>query len=269
MSNIIKRPKICIPLVAEHLDALIIEAEKVMAMRPDLIEWRADYYTSKLDRDKLGILEVISIVLNALNQLHQLLSEANIPILFTLRSLDEGGFCGYDKNMRLEIMQAAIKTGQISWVDIELDISNEQDLDFEKREVIDRFQQTIDLAHTNTVSVILSNHDFNKTPQFAEIVANIKRVQRWNVDYVKLAYLCETGEDVMALLSACQYGRGVLNQKMIVITMGEVGKIGRVTAGEFGSEIVYAVGLSPTAPGQLTVAEYLSAWDSALTDGVE
>lgn len=268
MSGNIKRPKICIPLVASNLDDLIIEAEKIMAMRPDLVEWRVDYYTSKLEQAHFTHHEVASIVLNALEQLYGVLSVANIPILFTIRSIKEGGLCKYDESFRMQIMQEAIVTGKIALVDIELDVSSAQDRDFEKRDVIDLLQQTIDLAHTNTVSVILSNHDFNKTPPLDEIIANIKRVQRWNVDFVKLAYLCETGEDVMSLLGACQYGRGVLNQKMIVITMGEVGKIGRITAGEFGSEIVFAVGLSPTAPGQLTVVEYLEAWESALTDAV-
>lgn len=254
MSNTIKRPRICIPLIANTKDALMDELDKVLSMRPDLIEWRADYFLALNDFD--GLLSTLSDVFDDLP----------VPMIFTIRCMAEGGHCDLDDLTRLALVQQVVSTGKVQMVDIELNCSVNQDNDFDDREMVYKFREVIDMAHTNNTEVILSNHDFDGTPEFGEIVANIKRAQKWNADYCKLAYFAKDSEDMMALLSATQYGSGILGQKMIAVSMGEAGKLSRVICGEFGSEITYARGVQESAPGQMTVIELMDAWASALID---
>lgn len=254
MTNVIRKPKICIPIIATTYDALIDEAEKVLSMRPDLIEWRADYFLA--ENNEASMFETLISLTN----------HVTIPIVFTLRGVNEGGRSKLSDCQRLALIQKVLSTGLIQLVDVELDCSTSQDCDFENRESAYRFQEIMDMAHTNNIEVILSNHNFSSTPDFGEMIANIKRAQKWNADYCKLAYLANSSDDMMSLLSACQYGSGVLNQKMIVVSMGEIGKMSRIIGGEFGSEMTYAKGINESAPGQMSVVELIDAWESALVD---
>lgn len=254
MTNTIKRPRICIPLISSTRDTLLDELDKVLSMRPDLIEWRADYFLALNTFDDL------------VKVLHDDFNALSIPIIFTIRSRGEGGHCDLDDLTRLKLIGEVVSTGLIQMVDIELDCSAQQDCDFDNRDLVYGFSEVIDLAHTNNTEVILSNHDFDGTPDFSEIVANIKRAQKWNADYCKLAYYAKESEDMMALMSASQYGSGILGQKMIAVSMGEKGRLSRVICGEFGSEITYARGVYESAPGQMTVIELMDAWASAMID---
>lgn len=254
MTYMIKRPRICIPLISSTKDALLDELDKVLSMRPDLIEWRADYFLALNDFDAL--LEV----------LHEGFKGLSTPMIFTIRSRAEGGHFDLDDLTRLKLIGEVVSTGLVQMVDIELDCSSQQDCDFDNRDLVFGFSEVINVAHTNNTEVILSNHDFDGTPEFSEIVANIKRAQKWNADYCKLAYFAKESEDMMALMSASQYGSGILGQKMIAVSMGEAGKLSRVICGEFGSEITYAKGVYESAPGQMTVIELMDAWSSAMID---
>lgn len=245
-------PKICIPIIANTFDELVDIIEKTIVMRPDLIEWRADYLLSDSDDGSLmnKCLRLLSDQMNGLK----------IPLIFTLRSAKEGGRVKYGELERLKLIKQAVLSGQVQLLDLEMDLANQSDEDFDHHERLDLFNEIIDLAHTANIEVILSHHDFIQTPSTPELIMTIKRAQKHHADYCKLAYIPKDGEDVIRLLEACQYGRGVLNQRMIVVSMGKIGRVSRITAHEYGSEFTYAKGLSESAPGQLTVAELLDAW---------
>lgn len=252
--SMIKKPRICIPIISDNLLNLIDEVNAVIAMQPDLVEWRSDYFKgSEVELEK------------ALGEIYKLLNAAKIPILFTLRSANEGGMCSLADNNRLAVIQKAIATDKIKYVDIELDISTGQDSNFDHDEITKMFNHTIDLAHTHNVDVIISNHNFKLTPSFEDMIAIIRRAQRLKADYVKLAYNADNGDDVLSLLAACEYGKDVLNQKMIALSIGDVGKVTRAVCGEFGSDITFAKGLFESAPGQIAIDSLRNLWSESLS----
>lgn len=73
-------PKICVPLVAKTKDEFLNLAEALEKIKLDLVEVRIDHF-----EDVENIQEVKSL----LKDLRDILK--NIPILFTFRSLKEGG----------------------------------------------------------------------------------------------------------------------------------------------------------------------------------
>ena len=74
------RPKICIPICGRTKEEIIEEAKKILELPADLVEWRGDWYEEIFN---------ISCLKEVLIELRQILE--NIPILFTFRSIQEGG----------------------------------------------------------------------------------------------------------------------------------------------------------------------------------
>lgn len=113
-------------------------------------------------------------------------------------------------------------------------------------------EQLIQLAHRSNRLVVLSSHDFTKTPapaRFEEIVAEAERLQ---ADIVKLAVFAHSADDlrrVLTFTAECRFaGR-------VTIAMGEYGLLSRVAAPFFGSLVSYGFIDQPNAPGQLSASD--------------
>ena len=81
-------------------------------------------------------------------------------------------------------------TKNIDLVDVEL---------FSEETVIGNILAT---AKENGVFVIMSNHDFFKTPAKEEIVARLRKMQEYGADIPKIAVMPESVKDVITLLDA-------------------------------------------------------------------
>ncbi|OGJ89330.1 MAG: hypothetical protein A2268_08375 [Candidatus Raymondbacteria bacterium RifOxyA12_full_50_37] len=98
--------------------------------------------------------------------------------------------------------------------------------------------------------VILSHHDFKKTPDLAAIRKMALRAKTMGAHVFKIAAHAKTQKDVARLLSFV--GQSPL--PCVAIAMGALGAISRVTAPLFGSLFSYGyTGKRPVAPGQLHV----------------
>ena len=231
------RPQICVPLVAKTEAELLKEASSIAALKPDLVEWRVDF---------LEVVESIPDVLDILLQLRNRLLE--YPIIFTCRTHLEGGYRSIDENLRLELIKKAIKSGRIDMVDIEL-ISGEKVI-----------QDIIDTARLNHVYVILSNHDFQKTPPINTMVERLKKAQDLGADIAKIAVMPNSMEDVLNLLYATnsmkeQYA----HIPIITMAMSGKGLITRIGGGIFGSAVTFGAGKAASAPGQIAKEELETA----------
>lgn len=140
---------------------------------------------------------------------------------------------------RMEHLLYAIHAGA-SYVDVEIESDGAW-----KREIIKT-------AGRKECQVIMSFHDYEKTPGLERLKAVVSRCFSEGADIVKIACMVRSEQDNARLL-------GLLNRrqhknKLIVIGMGEKGKITRIVAPFFGSLFSYA-SLSPgkeTAEGQIT-----------------
>lgn len=90
-------PVIAVPLVAQTRDAILKEAAVVKALKPDLIEIRADYWDFIEDTDK-------SVVM--LQDIKNVMGE--IPILLTVRIKEERGFKDVSKEAKFAFYDRAI-----------------------------------------------------------------------------------------------------------------------------------------------------------------
>lgn len=226
-------PKICVSMVGGTVAQLIEEANLLSTTDLDVVEWRVDFFEDVDDIEK---------VKKALKEIRAVLPD--MPILFTFRSAKEGGEREISREQYVELNKAIIKTGQIDLVDVELFTGEVQ------------VKVLIDVAHDHQVYVIISNHDFDKTPPKEEIVCRLRRAQELGGDIAKVAVMPTETRDVLTLLEATL----MMNEQYAVtpiITMSMAGKgvISRLAGGVFGSALTFGAAKKASAPGQVEVVE--------------
>ena len=222
---------ICLPLVAATLEELLSEGKELAGLSPDLLEWRVDAFTDLQDTGKC---------LDALQQLRKAIGD--IPLIFTCRSELEGGLQNISGQKRQELILAAMASGAVDLVDVEL--ASE-----------DSFLDTIIAGAKNAdVKLILSHHNFNDTPEGAFICEVLVKAQERGGDIAKIAVMPKCYEDVLTLLTATNRCRtGEVHVPMITISMGDKGGVSRLAGGLFGSDVTFAAGRESSAPGQLSL----------------
>lgn len=66
----------------------------------------------------------------------------------------------------------------------------------------DQVKETVAYAHAHDVKVVMSNHDFHKTPEAEEIIARLRKMQSFDADIPKIALMPQSTSDVLTLLTA-------------------------------------------------------------------
>lgn len=227
------QPKICIPVVAENIEEIKKQASRIMLAPADLVEWRVDYLRRADD---------IPSVLVALDKLKEQLEEK--PILFTFRTKAEGGDRELSKKQYAALCEAAILSGKIQLIDLEYMLGEAF------------LAPLMQLASEKQVRVILSNHDFEKTPSMEEIVSRLKGMKAMGADIAKIAVMPQNPADVLTLLGACEHMRQEEEPvPVIAISMGPLGVISRMAGEVFGSVLTFASAEKISAPGQMDADE--------------
>lgn len=226
-------PKICVSMVGRTLDELLEEANFLQSLDLDVVEWRVDFFEDVENIDK---------VKTALQAIRKVLVYK--PIIFTFRSAKEGGEREVSKEFYFELNKTIASTKLIDIVDIEL---------FNEEEEI---QTLIDVAHKNDVAVIISNHDFDKTPSKEEIISRLCRATELGGDIPKIAVMPNSTKDVITLLDATRIMKEkYANGPIITVSMGGEGVISRLTGELFGSDLTFGAAKKTSAPGQISVVD--------------
>lgn len=192
----------------------------------DLIELRADY----LRGAKLALL----------------LENQQKPFIVTNRSKEEGGQYKGKERKRLSVLQEAIDLGA-DYIDVELatERSSLQGL----------------IRNKKGTQVILSFHDFRRTPSPKELQRLFGQMIRLGADVIKIVPFARSWEDNLNILSLIPFAKA-RRQKIVAFCMGEKGKISRIFSPFFGAAWTYASlnQSRASAPGQLTVRELTDIW---------
>lgn len=223
------RPKICVPICGKTKESIINEAEKILRLPADIVEWRADWYDEVFDFDCLkGTLAALRNVLE------------DCPLLFTFRSIQEGGEKGIRPQKYLELAQVVCESGMIDALDVELFMDAKMN------------PMIVDMAHKHNVVIIASNHDFRKTPEKAELTRRMILMDEMGADILKIAVMPNSKSDVLELLSATEeMGRLYTDKPVITMSMGPLGLISRLAGEAFGSALTFGAGEKASAPGQM------------------
>ncbi|MFJ7724950.1 type I 3-dehydroquinate dehydratase [Neobacillus sp. NPDC097160] len=226
-------PKICVPMVGETLLELKAEAAHLKTLDLDLVEWRVDFFEH---------VENIGKVKEAAEEIRAIL--ADIPLIFTFRSVKEGGEKEISGEYYIELNKLVAETELVDFIDIEL-FNDEKEV-----------RTLIEIAHGYGVYVILSNHDFENTPSKEEIVSRLRKAQELGGDLPKMAVMPTCAADVLTLLDATNtMNEQYADRPIITMSMGGKGVISRLAGELFGSALTFGAANKTSAPGQVNVLE--------------
>lgn len=227
-------PKICVPIVGKTANEILDEAARINKLDFDLVEWRADWFDTINDA---------AASVSVAQQLNSILSDDR-ALLFTIRTAAEGGNYPLPVDDYVRMNKAAIDSGVIDIVDVELFLGDEV------------MKDLISYAHDHEVAVIASNHDFAATPPRAEIITRLTRMQDLGADILKIAVMPNSDSDVIELLAATEeMANNHATQPIVTMSMGGRGSLSRICGELFGSAITFGCASQASAPGQIGVED--------------
>lgn len=235
-----EQPKVCVSLIASNFEELFAEAMRISRLECDVIEWRADYFMYVND---------ISFMRKAAYFIRYAIEDK--PLIFTFRTLDEGGGQYIEPEYYFELNRYMVHTGLVDVIDLELALLTEVQTD------------VIRFAKQNNVKVLISNHDYKVTPSENQLTEMIYDMRYLGADISKIAVTPNDMQDVLTIL---QSSNKINNERedvpFVLIGMGEVGRLTRLTGELFGSVLTFASsGKHNSAPGQLSIPELRKGLD--------
>lgn len=224
-------PKICVPIVGVTKEEIINEAKTFESIPVDVVEWRVDWFEYVFEIEKVK--EVLVELRAALK---------DTPLLFTFRTSKEGGEKAIEPEAYAALNKAVAETGNVDLVDVEA---------FTGDEVV---KDIIEAVHKAGVKVVASNHDFDKTPDQADIVGRLCKMQELGADIPKIAVMPQSKKDVITLLAATEeMTREHADRPLITMSMAGTGVISRLCGEVFGSALTFGAAKKASAPGQMEV----------------
>ena len=143
------------------------------------------------------------------------------------------------REKQLELLCLAIESGA-KYVDIEIEADEDQK------------QKIIDTARKKNCRVIVSYHNFQETPGLKQLYQITDECFAAGADVAKIATMVTSQADCARLLSLYSNSK-----PMVVLGMGEPGKITRIMSPFLGAEFTFAAmdEGEATAPGQITYSK--------------
>ncbi|MDO4343242.1 MAG: type I 3-dehydroquinate dehydratase [Eubacteriales bacterium] len=225
-------PKICVPVLGSERNEILQSARQAAGTKPDLVEWRVDFFEEAKNPEKVcGILKELGEVLE------------QIPLLFTFRTAQEGGEKAISNEEYINLYLRVFESGKADAIDVEAFLGEET------------VRTLIGAAGKRNTKVILSNHDFEKTPPGEELIRRLEYMQELGADIAKIAVMPACTQDVLVLLAATEEAKRTLKIPVITMSMGRTGAVSRFLGETFGSALTFGTGGAASAPGQIPAGE--------------
>lgn len=220
--------RVCVPVMGKTTEEVLQQLKSVVAMEPDIIEWRGDFFETNNNEGYLNVLKQMKDV------------NENIPVIFTIRTDSEGGNKKIGWNEYCDLCLFIAEKGKefnVEFVDVEV---------FKD----DKANELINSLHEKGMNVIGSNHHFDKTLDKEEMVKILSTIEKSGADVCKLAVMPRDKKDVEVLIEASKETDEKIKAPIITMSMGELGAITRVIPKITKTSVTFAAGVSASAPGQ-------------------
>lgn len=226
-------PLIITPLVGRTPAELTAELEAILPKKPDLLEWRVDFFEAIADTD---------LVIETARGIQRAAGE--VPILLTRRNTTEGGQAiPLDEAAVVAMYSRACAARCIDLIDYELSNAREH------------LEQLRAVSAANGIAMVMSYHNFQLTPDIDTLIGRFAEAQRLGADIAKVAVMPKDPQDVLTLLGATYRASQATRIPLISMSMGGIGSMSRIMGWLYGSAATFAVGKSSSAPGQIAVEE--------------
>ncbi len=222
------KPKIIIPLRPKT----VAEAQRLILAIDD----QADLIEIWLD----GIKDLDE------SKIKKLIALTEIPLMFNLKNKKEGGTSRFGDKKRIELLKL-VAEAEADFVDADLDLPIALLRDLKKS--------------CGKTKLILSFHDFEKTPKIERLQKLAAKAFKAGADVVKFATRTKDWDDCTPILQI-SWELAKAKKQFLTMGMGAHGEPTRVLTPLIGGLGMFAPlrKSDATAPGQLTVAELREWW---------
>ena len=208
-----------------HSEGSLAAASRLRKSAVDLLELRVDHFAA----DPAPLLRAAR--------------RLKVPLLVTVRHPAEGGAHRLGFARRRELYRMFLPVA--ACIDVELRSA-------------ERLADLVAEARAAGVRVVLSSHDFRRTPSAKRLQHCIRRARQAGADVCKIAAFTSTPADLTRLLALFTRRQPL---PLSVMGMGPFGKISRLLFARAGSVLNYGYLHQPNASGQWeahTLAERIS-----------
>lgn len=215
-----RKTKIVVPIMLTEL----AELEKVSVSdyrTADIVEWRADF---------LSVDEILEMAPKFFKKFKE------SKILFTLRTVREGGNIQVSEKKYLQILQE-ILTYNPAYIDVEFFTHGPS------------FAALKDFRD----KMVLSYHNFDEVP--SDLTNRLIKMHEEGTAFVKVAVMPERECDVLDLLQITRDMSLEYGDHFISMAMGDLGRLSRISGYLTGSCWTFASLENSSAPGQISLKE--------------
>lgn len=225
--------KTIVPITAKTKEQALAQAQVIAnTADADLAEFRIDLLSFASDTK-----QVIALG----HELKKILGHK--PMIATIRTKNEGGQLEISDADYGKTYQAYLKNPFMDWLDVEM---------FRDQKVVSEIVQK---AHQNKVLVVMSNHDFQKTPSQDEIEKRLLKQDQMGADILKIAVMPKSKQDVFTLMNATLKVSQQTTKPLLTMSMGQLGTISRVATANMGGSYSFGMIGQASAPGQIDVTK--------------
>ncbi|MGN5765760.1 type I 3-dehydroquinate dehydratase [Acinetobacter calcoaceticus] len=234
LSELAKLPvKTIVPITAKTREQAIAQAKVIAANADaDLAEFRIDLLNFASDRK-----QVIALG----HELKQILGTK--PLIATIRTHNEGGQLTISDADYGKTYQAYLQQPFMDMLDVEM---------FRDQQIV---KDTVKMAHAKKVLIVMSNHDFQKTPPESEIIKRLLQQDELGADILKIAVMPQNKQDVFILMNATLKVSQQSKKPLLTMSMGKLGTISRIATANMGGSFSFGMIGEASAPGQIDVTQ--------------
>ncbi|MBN6512221.1 type I 3-dehydroquinate dehydratase [Acinetobacter pittii] len=225
--------KTIVPITAKTKEQALAQAQVIAnTADADLAEFRIDLLSFASDTK-----QVIALG----HELKKILG--NKPMIATIRTKNEGGQLEISDADYGKTYQAYLKNPFMDWLDVEM---------FRDQKVVSDIVQK---AHQKKVLIVMSNHDFQKTPSQDEIEKRLLKQDQMGANILKIAVMPKSKQDVFTLMNATLKVSQQTTKPLLTMSMGQLGTISRVATANMGGSYSFGMIGQASAPGQIDVTK--------------
>lgn len=216
---------IAVPIVAKELGEALEQIHEANR-KADFIELRLDFLKDKGNK-----------------AIEALIGACRKKVIATARPKKEGGFFNGSEEKRIALLLSAVKLGA-DFVDIEFST---------KKKLLERL-----VKNRESARIILSHHDFKKTPEFEELTELFDEMAGIgggkDIFAIKIVCTAKKQSDNNTCLDLVRHAKRK-GKRIVCFCMGKIGRDSRILSVPFGAYFTFASlrrGLE-SAKGQIAI----------------
>lgn len=220
-------PKICVPVMGKTPGELRAAASRAAQVGADMLELRIDSLSPMPDADEAAAV------------CREIREASGLPLLFTLRTVRDGGAGGADAAAYEALLMTAARCGACDAVDVELSVGEAA------------FARIARAAHGAGVPVVGSSHEFGQIADVRLAGNWLSRQAELGADVLKAAVMAHSRAEALELCLHMARAGEAEGRPYIAIAMGPSGVISRAACEAVGSCLTFGTAGEASAPGQM------------------